>query len=365
MPLRPSLGRQAIRRMLLALVLSGMLTTVLGTWAYLSANMQATDAQMASARDHYVNVIANLERRWGLDAFSFKVRLESQRFLENPFQRQQALLTYLIAQGGSLEFTSVRIEDQKGQVVASFESQDTSTPKTKFVTGQESTWAMDPMHDRLFLVFRQVVWLGSENGYLLLFKPMDHALLTEYSYPRTRLSLWWQGKPVASSEGDDGLAAAAAALGKPENNPTHSLLPWSSTDSENTPLLFIESHSGPLLTIGQFAAPLVASFITIALAMWAIFGGWGMRVIKRIQALERAQSRFLAEGKIDEAVRQALDAGRSIEPDEITGLTEKLEKIMQKAVAEKHAWSANIKNLNNSSTIPAADPMQEVSKTTL
>lgn len=347
MPFRPSLGRQAIRRMLLALVLSGMLTTVVGTWVYLSANRQAADAQMASARDHYVNVIANLERRWGLEAFSFKIRLESQRFLENPSQRQQKLLTYLIAQGGSLEFTSLRIEDQKGHVVASFESHDTSTPKTKFMTGQESTWAMDPMHDRLYLVFRQVVWLGSENGYLLLFKPMDHALLTEYSYPRTRLSLWWQGKPLASSEGNDGLAAAAAALGKSENNLTQSLLPWSSTDSENTPLLFIESHAGPLLTLGQFAAPLVVSFITIALAMWGIFGGWGMRVIQRIQALECAQSRFLDEGKIDEAVRQALDAGRGIEHDEITELTVKLEQIMQKTLAEKHALPANMKNLNS------------------
>lgn len=365
MPFRPSLGRQVIRRMLLALLLSGLLTTVVGTWVYLSANAQAADAQMASARDHYLNVIANLERRWGLEAFSFKIRLESQRLLENPSQRQEKLLTYLIAQGGSLEFTSLRIEDQKGHVVATFESQDHSTPKTKFLTGQETTWALDPMHGRLFLVFRQVIWLGSENGYLLLFKPMDHALLTEYSYPRTRLSLWWQGKPVASSEGSDGLSAAVAALGKSENNLTQSLLSWSSTDSENAPALFIESNSGPLLTVGQFATPLVASFITIALAVWAIFAGWGRRTIRRIRALERAQSRFLVEGEIDEAVRHELNAGHSIESDEITGLTVKLEQIMQKAVAEKHAWSANIKNLNNSSTIPATDPMLEVSKAPL
>lgn len=356
MPIRSSLGRQAVRRLVLALLLSGTLTAAVGTWVYLTTNAQAADSQMASAREHYLNVIANLERRWGLEAFSFKTRLETMRFLEDPARRQEKLIEYLAALGGSPEFTSLRLEDQKGQLITSFEYRDNSTPKARFLTGQESAWAMDPVDGRLFLVFRQMIWLGSENGYLLLFKPMDHALLTEYSFPRTRLSLWWQDKPVASSEGEDGLSAAIAARGKPDNNQARSLLPWSSTESENAPLLFIESNSGPLLTVGQFAAPLVASFITIALAVWAIFSRWGMDTIRRVRAIERAQSRFLVLGNIDETVRHELDAGHSSERDEIAGLTAKLEQIMQKASMLEHSESATMETQNSSSANPTTDP---------
>jgi hypothetical protein len=205
-------GEHVLQRLLLVLIFCGLLFGALGGWLYFSVNEQATRAQMTSARDHYGKVLADLERRWGVEAFNFKRRLESQSFLERAPLQQERLNAYLAAQGGSIEFPMLRIEDLKGGTVAAYDLLGRQMPRVTFLSGQETAWAIEPVDGRLFLVFRQLIWLGKENGYLFLYKPMDHALLTEHSYPFTRISLWWMGQPVASSDGDDGLADAASSL---------------------------------------------------------------------------------------------------------------------------------------------------------
>jgi len=297
MSFRQILGRKLVRRLLFALFLSALLTGAVSAWIYHTANQRAAQTQLTSAHEHYASVISGLEQHWGREAFNFKVRLESLHFLENVAQRKDQLLANLTAQGGSLEFPSLRIEDAKGDVIVSYEYIGHKIPKVRFFTGQESAWAMDPVHGQLYRVFRQLIWLGKENGYLLLFKPMDHALLNQYSYPFTRISLWWNGKPIASSEGDDGLAMASVAYEreKTSTNLSPSWLPWSITDPDNAPLLFIESTSLPLLTIGELTGPLAVSLAAFVLAAWAILGALGIdplqrRVSSRVSASEALTS---------------------------------------------------------------------------
>jgi hypothetical protein len=141
---------------------------------------------------------------------------------------------------------------------------------------------MDPVHGQLYIVYRQLIWLGNENGYLVLFKPMDHSFLSQLSYPFTRISLWWKGKPVASSDGEDGLVAAGAAFAAQGNDASLSRLLWSSSDSDNAPLLFIESTSPPLLTVGEIGGPLALSLFAFMLAVWATLGALGIRPLKRL-----------------------------------------------------------------------------------
>ena len=334
MPARSSLVGQVALRFLIAFLLSAALSTLVGAWVYYAANQQAADAQQTSARDHYTNVIADLERRWGRESFNIKIRIEAQRFLEDPKQRKEQLLAYLTAQGGSIEFPSLSIEDPKGELIVSFKYADDHIPKAKFLPGQESTWALDPIHGHLFLVFRQLIWLGNENGYLLLYKPMDHALLTQYSYPHTRLSLWWKGKPVASSEGEEGLTLAAQAFEQSGKSSTSSLLPWFGIDNDNSPQLLIESTAPPLLGIGELAGPLTISLLTFAVAVWSILGAWGFRTLRRVLALERAQNRFRTLGTVDATVDHDLRTGHGIEDDEITALAVALENQMRESISE-------------------------------
>jgi hypothetical protein len=213
----------------------------------------------------------------GVEAFNFKMRLESQSFLKNAPLQQEKLIAYLIAQGGSIDFPMLRIEDLKGGRIAAYDSLGRPMPKLVFLSGQEAAWAYEPTHQRLFLVFRQLIWLGKENGYLYLFKPMDHALLTQCNYPFTRLSLWWAGQPVASSDGDDGLVSTASVLAKSGEPASVARLSWSGVTADTPPLLLIESTSPSLLSIPQLLVPLLLAWVALAIAVWAILGNWRSR----------------------------------------------------------------------------------------
>lgn len=282
MPFRQLPPQLLLRRLLLALLLSGVLTGAVSAWIFLSANEQAAEAQRVSAHDHYAAVIADLNQRWGREAFNFRIRLESMHFLEDAGPQKERLLTHLTSQGGSLEFSSLRIEDARGEPVVAYEYGGHKIPKVRFRPGQESAWAIDPEQAHLYMAFRQPIWLGKENGYLTLFKPLDHALLTQYNYPNIRLSLWWNGTPISSSEGNEGLAAAKPAYAKSGKQPSLTRLTWAGADSEEAPILFIESTAPPLLNASELALPVIVSLMAFALAVWAMLGDWRLTTLREL-----------------------------------------------------------------------------------
>lgn len=332
-----SLRRQVTVRLLLIALFSGCLMIVLGLWIYQDVNRHAAQARQASAHEHYINVIADLERRWGREAFNLKTRIESLQFFDGVEHQRDQLISYLTAQGSSLEFPSLRIEDGKGELIASFEQVRRSIPRVKFQPGQESTWIYDPAQGSLFLVFRQLIWIGKENGYLLLFKTMDHALLNQHSYPSTRLSLWWKGAPVSSSEGADGLASTASILAKPAPNGNISKLKWSDNGSENTPELVIETTAAPLLSPLQLVLPLAVGWVLTSLAIWAIFGVWLGKQLKRVALLESAGSKFVAQGQFNAAIATDLQGANAGMADELGALATNTESVMREAGKPVHS----------------------------
>lgn len=260
--------------------LSGLILLVLlalgihGLWMKNLANDKARSIQLANARAHYTVVLAELDRRWGREAFNLKTRIESQNLLDDPGGRKEQLQTFLISQGSSIEFPSLRIEKTTGEVIAAYDYASHADPKIRFHPGQVSTWAYNPAEKSLYLVIRQFIWLGKENGYLLLFKPMDHSLLTQTTYPGTRLSLWWKGEAIASSDGEDGLHAISARLTKPQSSENSLTLTWSGPESENLPKLLIETISDELLNAEDIAKPMLFLFlglITLAVAFSSPF----------------------------------------------------------------------------------------------
>lgn len=318
------LGRQIVRRLALATLLAGLVGSALALWGYVHSNARAIETQLESARTHYQSAIGILERRLGREAFNLKVRLESLRYLEDMPNGKDRLLAYLIAQGGSVEFPSLRIEDARGEVIASFEYANRRIPDVKFAPGQETAWAWDPIQGRLFLAHRQFIWLGKSNGLLVLYKPMDNALLTQLAYPQTRLSLWLGDRVFASSDGSDGLAAAAGGKGR-----TPSLaMPWSDVAGDTGPRLLIESTAPPLLSPLDLALPMLVGFVALVLACWFTLGTWGRHILGRLRELERALERYLEHGASDESIERQLKAEHGREHDEIAELAALLERLI-------------------------------------
>ncbi|HLO61788.1 MAG TPA: hypothetical protein VK165_02365 [Azonexus sp.] len=292
----------------LAIRLTGLLLLILlclavqGIWMKELVNDKAKATQLANAREHYAAVLADLDRRWGREAFNLKTRLEAQDILANADLRKEKLMVYLISQGNSIEFPSLRIETTHGELIASYDYASHIETSVKFLPGQTNAWALNPKDGSLYLVIRQFIWLGKENGYLVLFKPMDHALLTQITYPGTRLSLWFKGKPVASSDGLEGLQKTAATFSPPEAGSPNTYLTWSGPDSETSPKLLIEPLASELIGIGSIARPVMLVFFILLIAVTIGFSGLWLRASRQMDALLQADKRYSTLNTIDEAV---------------------------------------------------------------
>lgn len=256
----------AVGRYLLVLALFALCALAMAGWFHQQANRQAAANQLATAQEHFRNVIAAQEQRWGREAFNLKARLETIRYLDDS-GRKGRLLAYLTAQGGSVEFPALRVEDARGNLLFAHEYVRYKLPKVSFFPSQESAWAYEPADERLFLVYRQLFWTGEENGYLYLYKPMDHALLSSHSYPGTYLSLWWNGKAVASSEGQDGLVNKA---GKPVPSLGEATLPWGGEENGNVPALKVEIMPREVFSIHDMAPPLLVGLLVFAAGTWLL-----------------------------------------------------------------------------------------------
>ncbi|NJD25877.1 MAG: hypothetical protein FIB06_10785 [Betaproteobacteria bacterium] len=330
------LGREIFRRLLLAFALATTIGIGLATWGFLTANKRAETLHQEASRNHYQAAISSLERRWGREANNLRVRLESMRHLEDPASGRDKVLAYLIAQGGNIEFPSLRIDDARGEPLVLYEHAGRRIPEARFAADQNTAWAWDPIQGRLYLVYRQLIWLGKENGHLVMFKPMDNALLTQLAYPDTRLTLWWGDRAFASSEGNPGLdALARGAVGAGTLE-----VPWPSTSGDPGPRLMVESTARPLMHPLDFVLPMAVGFLSLVAALWVTLGTWGRHILDRLRALERAVEGFLARRTIDADIRRDLTAENQREHDEIAELAVSVERLMDEVSAERAAAAA-------------------------
>lgn len=298
-------------------------------WIKELANDKARSKQLSSAREHYAVVLADLDRRWGREAFNLKARIEAQNLLDGTKQHTEQLLAFLISQGTSIEFPSLRIEKTNGDVIVAYDYASHVNPRIKFSPGQESVWVQNSGDGNLYLVIRQFIWLGKENGYLLLFKPMDNALLTQMTYPGTRLSLWWKGQPIASSDGDDGVRNIRLHFQKPETRDDSVTLTWSGPESENAPKLLIEVLSDELIGTFSMTKPVALAFMVIVIAIAIAFSTLWLNAIRQLDSLLQADKRFDALGEVDDKVMSALQTAKTGPINDLRSLAESAERKMK------------------------------------
>lgn len=324
----------------LALRLAGILLMIFlclaiqGIWMKELVNEKAKATQLANAREHYAAVLTDIDRRWGREAFNLKTRLEAQETLANAEHRKEKLMVYLISQGNSIEFPSLRIETTHGELIASYDYASHIETSVKFLPGQTNAWAQNPKDGNLYLVIRQFIWLGKENGYLVLFKPMDHALLTQVTYPGTRLSLWWKGKAVASSDGEDGLHKAAANFSRPEAGNTGAYLIWPGPESDTSPKLLIEPLTSELIGLGSIARPLMFTFFILLISIIIGFSGLWLGSSRQMDALLQVEKRYTALNNIDDQVIEGLRVAQTGPVESVRSLAMSLERTMRSANPE-------------------------------
>lgn len=312
----------------LVLITLVLLLVLLGQalWIQKLANEHTRQHQLTGARDHYASLLSELDRRWGREAFNLKSRIESLNILDGKKTSKDQLLAFLISQGSSIEFPSLRIEKTSGELIAYYDYASHVDPKMKFHPGQNTSWVQNPADGTLYLVIRQFIWLGNENGYLILFKPMDHALLTQHTYPSTRLSLWWKGHAVASSNGEDGLRALSANSIKPERDEHAVVMTWSGPETDSAPKLLIEILRSHAVDGQALIKPVMIGFSLMMIACVIAFWSLQQRAQRQILALAEARKRFSRLGTLDEETEQALRVAQTGPIEELGSVAVSIEK---------------------------------------
>ena len=333
--LRHPLTRQIAVRLALALLVTVLTTVALAFWFYAEANKRFLESHLRRAAEHYAGALSLQDVEWERGAFNFKARLEYSRVLEDSAGRQGRLGNFINAQGGVPEYPLVAVFDREGNRLVSFAYGQGRILPAVFESG-DTGWAYDETDNRLFRVFRQQVWLGEgQNGHLVVYRPIDHAVLGGLAYPETELWALWRKLPVASSRGDDGMRAGGgdpATVGGMGSR----LIPWSQAQPDNPQILLRVEPNEPF-TLTELFQSLSLGALMFAAATWLIFGFWATGLVRRILMLGRAQREFAGTGATTPVVLAALTAVERESEDELAHLSRSLLGLMGSVAEHRRA----------------------------
>jgi diguanylate cyclase (GGDEF)-like protein/PAS domain S-box-containing protein len=324
--LRHPLTRQIAVRLALALLVTILTTVALAVWFYAQANQRFLEKHIRQAEKYYGSALALQEVEWERGAYNFKARLEYSRVLEDSAGRQARLSNFITAQGGVPDYPMVVVLDHEGNRLNTFAYAQGRIPPAVFDIG-DSGWAYDETENRLYRAFRQQVWLGAgQNGTLITFRPVDHAVLGALAYPETQLVALWHKRPVASSRGDDGLESIG-----PEHTAgvgvSQSLLPWSQAQPDN-PRVLLRINPDEPFTFAELAQPLGLGALVFALATWITLGLWATSLVRRVLALRAAHQEFAGARDASPRVISALNDAQPDRGDELADLARSLRDMM-------------------------------------
>ena len=324
--LRNPLARQIALRLALALAVMLATTVAIGVWFFVESNQRFQEFHVSQAARHYESSLALRESEWESAAFNLKARLEYSRVLEDAASRQEKLTAFITAQGGVPEFPLIAVFDREDKRVAVFGEGERAVPAAVFAGG-DAGWAFDDADDRLYRVFRQQVWLGGgSNGSLLVYRAIDHAVLSTMAFPETRLFVQWHQRPVASSLGAEGLRVAERDLAS--SNPRNRLsLAWSAASPEN-PRVSIVAEPGTAFSQRELLLSLSVGALAFALVTWLIFGLWATRLVRRVLALGAVHKEFSAAREISPVILESLASVDASRGDELAGLARSLHEMM-------------------------------------
>ncbi|MDH4134052.1 MAG: ATP-binding protein, partial [Gammaproteobacteria bacterium] len=159
-------------------------------------------------------------------------------------------------------------------------------------------------------VYLEPVWLGTGRiGKMLLYYPIDNALLYRLTMPGVRLATLHEGQVVSRSAGNPHEEGANAV----ETDGSHTrIIPWSGLAQDPVQLRIRATVKALFSTTEMIVGVSVIPLID-ALILWLALGTWLMRSARRINALGEAVTEFTARPEpssaLDARVSQAQHGG--------------------------------------------------------
>ncbi|MBF0424444.1 MAG: diguanylate cyclase [Magnetococcales bacterium] len=301
---------------------------------------KSIQTSLLSLQRHYQEKAHRLDQVWQGEAMRLHARLEAKNLFSGPDKGLDPLRASLrLEDRDTFPIITVQGADQK----TIFQLANAEQVPDHFVAEGPSGWTLDKEGKSLFRWFRYPLWLGARGkGHLVLFVPMDNALLFHSAIPPTNLFLIYHGSVVASSLGRRDL---------PELTPSNRhewhdgsrydqiTMPWGDA-GEQGPRLLIRHRSAPLFSAQEIFGMGSLVLIGIALLFWHTLGSWGVRLAHRIAVLGKISREFSDCYDISPAMRHDLGQVRAGAHDEISDVADAMQHLVE-TVVHHHQELAN------------------------
>ena len=313
---RSSLLRQAGVRLLIAVLVSALAAAAASVWVFRSADRKTAEAELAHAREFVARRLAQIDLHWEGDAFSFKTQIEFAHLTDHPDRMAASLMSFIAAQGDTVEFAIAEILDSRGRVRFRF---PTPASAAEQPVGRVRWWR-DPASKTVYRLLYQPVWLGPDGtGTLALYHAVDNQLLGEAAFPGTELHLVWDNALIASSLGERGVRTGRLLLAQGADPGQVEAIQWNG-DAQGPQVIVQRTALAPLDPRTVLLPALLAALAGGVLA-WLLLSAWIGATVRRLKAVESGLEQFSRDQLIVPAISERLDQVASEGNDEIASLS--------------------------------------------
>ncbi|MBI5924735.1 MAG: response regulator [Aquabacterium sp.] len=309
--------------------------------------------QLSDTRAHFSARLAALDQSWHNNAYALAQQIELWQSSAQATARDvhdARMRTLLITLLDQSDFTHVAIQDRQGHTLFRFGSRSQDTPDAGPAPGASTQaidglrWAYSELDRTVYRVIEGSVRYRDEPARLLVYVPLDNALLGRLTYPSTSLILRHHNAATASSSPIASLAQTSGEILQAQQ-----LLPWDTLP--NAPQLQINRQFEAPLSPAHWLRALAVCGTSYILLGWFVLGRWIRLQAQRLHALRKAASAFAdapaqADGSKDQAAWLAL---ASSSHDDIGMLANSLADMMQRieqARQDQARVQANLAELN-------------------
>jgi PAS domain S-box-containing protein len=327
---RNSITQRAAIRLILGLTLFVVMLGFMTAMIYQFVLEKADHERAVNLQEFYRARLDQLQNEWELYSRDVRVRIEYTRILENPATATANLQAFLTIQSGDRRYSHLQIRNLDQKVLFTFGK--STLQEFSYDSGQNQFWVYDTATNELYSVYSEPVWLGARGtGRLLLFFPVNHALLGQLAMPGVTLTSFYHARPVANSMGEAGLQQETdhANHNLKEDQHVH----WSPSTRDPVSI-HIEAPLKPLFTPAELTISVSLVPIIDAIILWFVLGTWLMRNTGRIKKLGDAVKLFSSNSQMTDALHQNLRDARQKDNDEISDVSLAFEHLAQRTVDE-------------------------------
>jgi diguanylate cyclase (GGDEF)-like protein/PAS domain S-box-containing protein len=345
-----SLVRAAQRGMLAALAFCALLSALAVALGYRYVMDEVNTQKSRLTQEHLRDRFASLHQQWQRDANLVTRQIEFLRYGDLPAtERQASLHAFFVAQSDHRVFEGMLLAGREGTQIYAYGCGAALLDSLHF--GENFHLAHCQDREGLYASLRVPLWLGHEarRGSAVFLKHLDNAFLLQLATPGTTLFLVHEGRVMASSLGDQGLALPVALAGLQDvwlqgRRYLRAAFPLEAEAVDTPQLVILQDYETPIpLSLAVTLA--VALLLLLTAAFWLVLGRGLASALGRLDSLAGATQAYAERGRCDDGVSGLLErAGRH--GDEIGRLSANLRQLMHQAEARMAEQAAYLETLD-------------------